>query len=88
MTFMLPKTSRLRPYYRIFRTALRQEGANPKRLIIGNVASIFRITLLAFIYKVAYEFGGKHSLSSLLIGVGLKSQSYLERGRLNFYYSY
>jgi ABC-2 type transport system permease protein len=61
MTYMLPKISKLRPYCRIFRTALRQEGANPKRLIIGNLASIFRITLLAFIYKVAYEFGGSNT---------------------------
>ena len=58
---MLPKTSNLNAYYHIFRTSLRQEGANPKRLIIGNVASIFRITLLAFIYKVAYEFGGNNT---------------------------
>lgn len=58
MTFMLLKTSKLRAYYCIFRTALRQEGANPKRLIVGNLVSIFRITLMASIYKVAYEFGG------------------------------
>jgi ABC-2 type transport system permease protein len=47
----------MRAYLRIFKTAIRQEGANPNRLLLGCLMTIFRVSLLAVIYKVAYSYG-------------------------------
>lgn len=47
----------MKPYYFILKTTLKQEGANPRRLVLGILVTLFRVGLLAAVYKVAYKYG-------------------------------
>ena len=52
-----------RPYWRVFVTAVREDGANPKRLISAVVQMVLRVLLVVAIYKVAYQAAGSNGAS-------------------------
>jgi ABC-2 type transport system permease protein len=50
-------------YWRVFKTAAREDGANPKRLISSVVQMVLRVLLVVAIYKVAYQAAGSANAS-------------------------
>lgn len=79
---------RLKAYWRVLRTATREDGANPKRLVSSVVQMVLRVLLVVAIYKVAYQAAGSSpglGFTNAMWTIGLCFAFFLNLGIRNIY---